>query len=188
MVTDGSAAGVAPLGIGRTVCARELTSASADARSQVETLASAAVRPRPACAALSALGGERRIDLRLVRRQRAAAPLSALTSSGCEKLAGVMSPGVTTTLAPILVQFHIFTANAIGHADAAMGSRIAREHAGMHGDARPGNPLHVGHRRAAVDIGVVKFVLLNDAEDAHRRRMSAMPVEIGVSAKNPLAS
>ena len=36
------------------------------------------------------------------------------TSSGCEKLAGVISPGVTTTRAPILVQFHIFTANAIG--------------------------------------------------------------------------
>ena len=36
------------------------------------------------------------------------------TSSGCEKLAGVISPGVTMTRAPILVQFHIFTANAIG--------------------------------------------------------------------------
>src|SRR5258706_1034121 len=54
-----------------------------------------------------------------------------------------------------------------------MGSRIAREHTGMHGDARPCNPLHVGHRRATVDIGVVKFVFLNDAEDAHWRRMSA---------------
>src|ERR1700681_4677919 len=33
---------------------------------------------------------------------------------GCEKLAGVISPGVTTTLAPILVQFHIFTAKDMG--------------------------------------------------------------------------
>ncbi len=38
----------------------------------------------------------------------------SVTSSGCEKLAGVISPGVTTTRAPILVQFHIFMANAIG--------------------------------------------------------------------------
>ena len=36
------------------------------------------------------------------------------TSSGWEKFAGVISPGVTMTRAPILVQFHIFTANAIG--------------------------------------------------------------------------
>ena len=36
------------------------------------------------------------------------------TSNGCEKLAGVIAPGVMTTRAPILVQFHIFTANAIG--------------------------------------------------------------------------
>src|SRR5260370_23708373 len=37
-----------------------------------------------------------------------------VASSGCEKLAGTISPGVTTTLAPILVQFHIFTAKAMG--------------------------------------------------------------------------
>ena len=35
-------------------------------------------------------------------------------SRGCEKSAGVISPGVTTTRAPILVQPHIFTAKAIG--------------------------------------------------------------------------
>src|SRR6266700_7178459 len=35
-------------------------------------------------------------------------------SSGCAKLAGIISPGVTTTRAPILVQFHILMANAIG--------------------------------------------------------------------------
>src|ERR1700692_4594328 len=34
--------------------------------------------------------------------------------SGCEKLAGVISPGVTTTRAPILGQFHIFMAKAMG--------------------------------------------------------------------------
>jgi hypothetical protein len=35
-------------------------------------------------------------------------------SNGCEKLAGLISPGVMTTRAPILVQFHIFTAKAVG--------------------------------------------------------------------------
>src|SRR6266702_4915706 len=35
-------------------------------------------------------------------------------SIGWAKLCGVISPGVTSTRAPILVQFHIFTANAIG--------------------------------------------------------------------------
>ena len=59
-----------------------------------------------------------------------------------------------------------------GHADAAVRSRIAREHAGMYGDARPCDPLHVRHRGAAIDIGAVEFVFLNDAENAHRRRMA----------------
>ena len=58
------------------------------------------------------------------------------------------------------------------HADAAMRRRIARQHAGMHRDARPGDPLHERHRRAAIDVGMVQLVLLNDAEDAHRRRMA----------------
>ena len=35
-------------------------------------------------------------------------------SSGCEKFCGDIWPGETITRAPILVQFHIFTANAIG--------------------------------------------------------------------------
>ena len=58
------------------------------------------------------------------------------------------------------------------HADAAMRRRIARQHAGMHRDARPGDPLHERHRRAAIDVGVVQLLFLNDAEDAHRRRMA----------------
>src|SRR6202011_1113291 len=36
------------------------------------------------------------------------------TSSGCEKLAGLISPGAMTTRAPILVQFHILMAKAVG--------------------------------------------------------------------------
>ena len=57
------------------------------------------------------------------------------------------------------------------HADAAMRRRIARQHPGMQRDARPGEALHVRHRRAAVDVGAVHLVLLNDAEHAHRGRM-----------------
>ena len=36
------------------------------------------------------------------------------TSNGCEKVAGVIAPGVMMTRAPILVQFHIFMAKAVG--------------------------------------------------------------------------
>ena len=59
-----------------------------------------------------------------------------------------------------------------GHADAAMRGRIARQHAGMHGDAGPGDPLHIGHRRAAIDVGMMQLLFLDDAEHAHRRRMA----------------
>ena len=58
------------------------------------------------------------------------------------------------------------------HADAAVRRRIARQDAGMHRDARPGDALHERHRRAAVDVGVVHLVLLDDAEHAHRGRMA----------------
>ena len=57
------------------------------------------------------------------------------------------------------------------HADAAVRRRIARQHTGVQGDARPGEALHVRHRRAAIDVGAVHLVLLNDAEHAHRGRM-----------------
>ncbi len=36
------------------------------------------------------------------------------TSNGCANWAGVTAPGVMMTRAPIRVQFHIFTAKAIG--------------------------------------------------------------------------
>ena len=38
-------------------------------------------------------------------------------------------------------------------------------------DTRPGDALHEGHRRAAIDVRVVQTVLLNDAENADRRGM-----------------
>ena len=50
-----------------------------------------------------------------------------------------------------------------------MGSRVARHHALVHGDTRPGDALHVRHRRAAVDVRMMVAVLLDHAEDAHRR-------------------
>ena len=40
----------------------------------------------------------------------------------------------------------------------------------VQGDAGPGDALHERHRRAAVDIGAVEFLLADDAEDAGRRR------------------
>src|SRR5216683_2671583 len=58
------------------------------------------------------------------------------------------------------------------HADATMRCRITGEHPRMDGDARPRDPLHVRHRRAAIDVGVVQLLLLDDAENAHRRWMT----------------
>ena len=46
------------------------------------------------------------------------------------------------------------------------------EHACMHGNPGPRNPLHIGHRRAAIDVRVVQPALLNDAEDPHRGRVT----------------
>ena len=58
------------------------------------------------------------------------------------------------------------------HPDTAMRRRIARQHAGMHRDTRPGDPLHERHRGAAIDVGMMQLLLLDHAEGAHRRRMA----------------
>jgi len=58
------------------------------------------------------------------------------------------------------------------HADTSVRSRMAGQDACVDGNAGPGDPLHKGHRRAAVDVGMMKFVLLDDAEDTHRCRMT----------------
>ena len=60
----------------------------------------------------------------------------------------------------------------LGHANAAVGGRIARQHAFVQRHPGPGDALHEWHRRIAVQIGAVVAVLLDDAEDAHRSRMS----------------
>ena len=56
--------------------------------------------------------------------------------------------------------------------DAAVRGRIAGQPAFMHRDARPGDPLHIGHRRGAVEVRAVMQVLLDHAEHALRRRVA----------------
>ena len=63
-------------------------------------------------------------------------------------------------------------ANSARKADAAVRGRMPRHDALMHRDAGPGDALHVGHRRAAVEIGLVVDALFQDAEHALRRRMT----------------
>src|SRR4029453_10162647 len=58
----------------------------------------------------------------------------------------------------------------VRHANAAMRGRIARQHAFVQRHPGPGDALHVWHRRIAVEVGPVVAVLLDDAEDARRRR------------------
>ena len=58
--------------------------------------------------------------------------------------------------------------------DAAVGGRIAGHHAGVQRHARPGDALHEGHRRAAVDVGAVVAALGDHAEHAGRRRKTAL--------------
>src|SRR5262249_42741119 len=60
-------------------------------------------------------------------------------------------------------------------ADAAVRCRRVRDHAFVHGDTRPGDPLHEIHRRVVIDIGAVPAILLDDAEHPGRRRMAWHP-------------
>ena len=63
----------------------------------------------------------------------------------------------------------------LGQADAAVGSRIVRDHALVQRDSGPGDPLHEIHRGVFVDIGAVIAILLDDAEHAGRGREPALP-------------
>src|SRR6516164_8816342 len=73
------------------------------------------------------------------------------------------------------------------HANAAVRGRITRQHAFVQRHPRPGDALHVRHRRIAVEIGVVIAVLLDDAEDARWRRTAGTPVDTGPCAtRTPL--
>ena len=55
-----------------------------------------------------------------------------------------------------------------------MRGRIARNDAGVHGDARPGDALHQRHGRAGVDVRVVPAFLADDAEHARRRAVPGL--------------
>src|SRR6516225_5355018 len=56
--------------------------------------------------------------------------------------------------------------------DATVRSGITRQNALVKGHARPSDALHVRHRRAAIEVGMVIAVLLDHAEHTHRRRMT----------------
>ena len=49
----------------------------------------------------------------------------------------------------------------------------------MQRDPRPGDALHVGHGRAAVDVLAMPSALADDAEHAERRRMIPDPRRYG---------
>ena len=53
--------------------------------------------------------------------------------------------------------------------DTAMGSGMVGHMALMQSNARPGEPLHVGHWRVGVDVGPVMAALFHHGEDALRR-------------------
>src|SRR5215475_1558663 len=74
----------------------------------------------------------------------------------------------------------------MGHANAAVRSWMSGQHAFMQCHPRPGDALHVGHWRAAVDVGMIISVLLDHAEDTHRRG-TGTPVDTGPCAtRTPL--
>src|SRR2546430_4040290 len=61
----------------------------------------------------------------------------------------------------------------MGHANAAVRGRMSGQLAFVKRYSRPGDALHVGHWRAAVDVGMTIPVLLDHAEDTHRRAMAS---------------
>jgi len=70
-----------------------------------------------------------------------------------------------------------------GHPDAAVRSRAAGQHTRVHGHAGPGDPLHIGHRGAAIDIGTMKLVLWITLKTPIGVGWPGMPVETGAYTK-----
>ncbi len=64
-------------------------------------------------------------------------------------------------------------------AHATMRRGIAGQLTRMQRDARPGEPVHVGHRRIVVGRGMVVLVLLQDLEHAGRRRVAELAGRAG---------
>ena len=57
----------------------------------------------------------------------------------------------------------------IGQSYAAVAGRIAGQVTRMHGDAAPGESLHVRHRRVVIFLGMMRLFLFENAEHAARR-------------------
>ena len=64
-------------------------------------------------------------------------------------------------------------------AHASVRGRVARQLPGMQRDARPGQPVHVRHRRVVVGRGMVVLVLLQDLEHAGRRCVAELAGRAG---------
>ena len=76
----------------------------------------------------------------------------------------------------------------IWQAHAAMRCRTARQFAGVQRNTRPGNSLHIGHRRIVIEIGVVILLLLHDAvRFPEAFRSLSAPLETGASNILPVA-
>src|SRR4029453_15973525 len=60
----------------------------------------------------------------------------------------------------------------IRQADAAVAGRIAGQRARVHGNAGPGEPLHVRHWRVVVFFRTVRLLFLENAEHAAGRGMT----------------
>src|SRR6185369_8408049 len=114
MVMTPFVAGNAPRASAVWVCSRSAAACPTVDRSSrpVSELAFAGLVALPASAPLSLFTAGASVAGSLA--MRGCGTTFCATSNGCVKLAGVIWPGVMMTRAPILVQFHIFTANAIG--------------------------------------------------------------------------
>src|SRR5438552_15770276 len=76
----------------------------------------------------------------------------------------------------------------VWQADAAMASGITRERAGVHGNAAPGEPLHVWHWRIVIRFRTMRLLFLEDAEHTARRGMTFRARAHGRAAdQNPVA-
>ncbi len=163
------AAAAAPMADSSQLCVGPCAVAVANRRSQFEV--GLACRRGVGVRRLVGLGGRGRIRLRLVGGNRLRHDFLGRQQRMREAGRGDFAGGDDDPRAHLGPAPHL-RGKGQRHADAAMRRRIARQHAGVHRDTRPGDPLHERHRRAAIDVGVVKLVLLDDAENAHRRRMA----------------
>src|SRR6516162_3801694 len=72
--------------------------------------------------------------------------------------------------------------------DATMASRITRQLARVHGDARPGEPLHVRHRGVIIRFRVMRLLLFENVEYPRRRGVAlAAAADARAADKNAVA-